>query len=545
MNVSVAEVAYALAQGQSSGISAQGIISLSLIVTGVLAVKYPPRKMLGRLTRTQPDVPPAEPVGPAAWGPSVLPDSAGLPSDLAPYAVPVGVPVAGPVAGSHAWAEDFDATGIPNSLMARLRPEAWAKMVADRGMNGMGLDKLSRTPFGVDVHVLFGGRMNLKTTMDNVRQIETGLDLDESWKIQIKPGPTKGSGIVRIITHDPLSESVVWTIPEGRVRLADPMWISRTPFGEDVHLSVNQRIGIFGTSGSGKSCAQRLIGAHVIQSEDADLEIWDLKFGTESQHYAGKATRITSVPDAVNRVVWFIGTEFPRRAAKMLERKTSSWKETPEDRALVVIIDEGNALIRGFTDVQLKSLYQVIEQGRAFGVYFVWATQYPKATNLPTEIRSQLGCRISLLLLSSEESTIVYKDDVSNGWAPHTLIGSGWMLIKDEDHRTPDESKARWLSEDVFRTVPLSGDRPSDSLPTVPDSSVAPMDNGTTTVSDDIRMVLAFANSPLGVSELSRETGRSKSAVHGALSRMVADGCVCKTSSDNRPVYSLPLADDH
>lgn len=608
MNPTVTEVAVLIASDHSSGISAQGVITLALIVAVVFAVRRPSKEERARRReeklaereeredeleekeaereereearerrrverearreareRRKAGKSVSVPVPPRVEPPGA---PAGLSEDLAPFVVPgpqappmpSAAPVEAPTLGDFVslgegapWATDAPTetppslSDVPPRLTHFLKPQTWNAMTRERKLDGLSFDHAEETPFGVDVHVRFNNAMNFKYVQDNLRQIETGLDCPDEWKVQLKPGSSKASGVVRIVTHDPLADPVVWTEPDGPVRLRDPLWLSRTPFGDDVFLSIKQRIGVFGTSGSGKSCVQRVLAAHVIQSVDADLEVWDFKFGVEAQHYAGNAHLITSLDVAVQRVRWLVEREFPRRAAIMLERGVSDWDETPEDPARVIVIDEGNKLTRGFSAEQMKALGEVFEQGRALGVYFVWATQFPKATNLPSEIRSQINCRISLLLLSSEESRVVFKDDVDQGWSPHTLIGPGWLMIKDSDHREPNESKSRLLSKEGLRAVPLSETarqgRDSALSEAEPGQDSLLSDPGQGSVPEDIWLVLSVSDCPLGVSELSRRTGRSKAAVHGALSRMEVEGQVCRTGTDSRPLFCLPLAD--
>ncbi len=473
---------------------------------------------------------------------------------------------------------------IPYDLAFRLQNANWKAMCRSRRLSGLERGDLEKTPYGVAVHVKFGGSLDFASVQRSVDQLETGLDT-ETGAIRLRPGRTAGSGILDVRIRDPLAEGVPWEEPAAPVRLAHPLLLAKTPFGDRIELDLKQRIGVFGASGSGKSCVERLIGAHVAQAVDADLEIWDLKFGMESQHYEGKAHRVTSVDAAVGRVDWLLNVEFPRRAEKLKERGVSEWKETPWDAARVIIIDEGNVVIRGFGDWQpekvegepaparggpLKDLFRAVEQGRALGVYFVWATQFPKATNLPTEIRSQLNVRICLKLESSEESAVVFKDDVRKGWTPHDLLGPGWLLVKSAAHRQPVEAKAVWLTSDRFKTVraavPDSGPDPDRTvLPsrtgqgqsgqslsqdragqdrTVSRDRTEPTlgspgqgtDTGQdrTDVSRDIEFLLVLSGDSLGVSELSSQLGKAKSTIHGALQRMVRDGRVVQDGAGYR-----------
>lgn len=446
--------------------------------------------------------------------------------------------------------------GIGYRLASRLQPERWDGMVASRKLPGLVRGKVRRTPIGIAVHLRLGGSLTLDDVTRNAGQIEAGLGLHRG-TARVKPVKRADKAILHVVLRDPLAKPTLWVPPQRAVHLKDPVRLAVDPFGDVIKLDIRQRLGIFGTSGSGKSCVQRLIGAHVVQATDAELEIWDLKFGTESQHYEGKAHRVTTVDEAAARVDWLLDTEFPRRAALMADQGTSSWKESPTTPALVLMVDEGNVIIREFKDDQLKRFFRVAEQGRALGVYIIWATQYPKATNLPTELRSQLNVRICLKLNSSEESAMVFKDEKNEGWEPHKLKGVGWLLIKSDAHREPNEARSIWLSEERFRDVPHVGVTPltpqkpacrpvpprPDFAPTVhltkPQKPVVELTKAipapaqerqvkkisvTPSVADDIRLVLAVSFKPRGVREIARLTARNPGTISKALDKLVAAG---------------------
>ena len=518
-----------LAQAGESGMSTQGVLTLLFVLFGFIAYKTPKGVwvFLGKKTGLKKRV--------DKWNGEEKKDE--LPPDVAKYAVQSDSPEPEesppePNEIEEPPFEDYSAPeGTPSDdPLTFLNPASWSEMCRKRKLGGLQFLGREETPFGIDVTVRFGGSMSFAYVQSNIDQLRTGLNLPHDWRIQLKVGTSSAYGIVRIVTHDPLEGELLWQPSSTVVRLADPLWISRTPYGENVTVQVKRRLGIFGTSGSGKSCVQRLVAAHVIQAVDADLDMWDLKFGLESQHFEGKAKRVTTVQQAVERTKWLMEEEYPRRAALMKEKRTSTWEENEENKALVVMIDEGNRIVRGFTSAQFKQLAEAIETGRALGVYFVWATQYPKSENLPTEIRSQFDCRICLLLLSSEESRVVYKEAVDDGWAPHLLIGPGWMYIKDIEHKVPEESKALWLDKETIPSIPASA-------PTQPEQTYTSIEDNSVTA--DICRALSDPDAPLamGVSELSRRTGRTKSGLHAALSRMETMGQVCKTEDK---LYYLP-----
>jgi hypothetical protein len=560
-------------QQPDSGISAGGVFTLVVAVGIAVAVKW-----TGRRNRTVPQTGPKQDTKGSGSAPEALPVvgmeqlRGNSPAPVLEKAAEKGASLMdGPRAKLLAHK-----LGIPQALAQKLQKESWSAMCRDRNLAGLERGEMEATPYGVAVHVEFRGRLDFAVVQRGVDQLETGLDV-LSGTIRLRKGVTAGRGIVDVRLRDPLADGVPWEAPAVPVRLAHPLKLAVTAFGDTVELDLKQRIGVFGTSGSGKSCAQRLIGAHVAAAIDAELDVWDFKHGVEAQHYAGKAHQVTSVGDAVSRVDWLLDTEFPRRAAKMKERGVSEWVETPWDPALVIVVDEGNALVRGFGEwreeaeeeggkagakgAPLKRLFTAVEQGRALGVYWVWATQFPKAASLPTEIRSQLNATVCMKLRTDGEARVVFgDDDVSAGWAPQDLYGPGWLLVQDDTHTEPVDAKAVWLSVDSFRALSgtagsgqdtdraedrtvlpirtagqsLSADCPVPSpvLSAVPDRTAS-------TVSLDIWTVLLLSSDSLSLSELADRTGRAKSSVHGALAKMLEKDEVVRDGDD----YRLRVAD--
>lgn len=429
---------------------------------------------------------------------------------------------------------------IPLRLALRLQPDRWDAMVEKRRLAGLKRGKIKRTPTGVSVRLTLTGRLTAKYVHSQLRQIETGLGLRRD-TVRLRQVSRSDRLILEIKIRNPLEGDVPWERPSRKTRFSDLVRLSVTEFGDVVSVSVKNRLGIFGESGSGKSCTQRVVGAHALLSVDAGLEVWDLKQGVEAQHYRDKAYVVTTVPAALDRLAWLLDEEFPRRAAIMKKRGWSEWRETEKDPAHLIIIDEGNVVVRDFTAGQFGRMCTAIEQGRALGIFFVWATQFPKAENLPTQIRSQLNITICHKVRNSEEAQVVFKDDVKKGWAPHTLAGEGWVMVQSNRHREPVESKVVWLSTDTFRSLELVGTVPGRSVTVIDEEpqDAAPEQSGKPSVADDVWAVLAVSPDPLGVSELARRTGRSKAAVHAALTKLAESGFVQRTDQG----YMIPVKD--
>jgi hypothetical protein len=436
---------------------------------------------------------------------------------------------------------------MPIRLAYRLQRERWREMCAARKLVGLRRGRVRRTPMGVDVRVTLGGSLTLETLNARIRDLETGLGTRRG-AIRIEPRDSAHKATVRITVRNPLARAVRWQAPDGPVSITAPARLSMNPFGEWADVDLQQRILIVGASGSGKSSVQRVLAAPVILADDAQLEVWDLKQGTESQHYEGKAdVRVTDIEQCRQRIRHLMDVELPYRAAVMKRLGTSTWPTSPEHPDRIVMVDEGAALIRGLDDDELAELFTFLEQARAFGIYLWWATQFPKSSNLPTELRSQMSCIIALKMRRASESRIVFEDLVREGWTPHRLAGKGWLMVLDDDHDEPEETRAAWLDERVFRQLPAPRPRPADPAPAPPQPRVtlekpavaAPTPAPVARVAEpapeaaDARTAVlgaleAAPEAGVSVAELQAATGLSKSRVYELLAELLKAGDAVK-----------------
>lgn len=405
---------------------------------------------------------------------------------------------------------------LPGGLMSKLQKDAWTRMVTEKKIPGLVWDGVEESPFGIGVRVKFEGVMNYAAAQAAVRHIEAGLDVPAG-TVRPKAGDTMGGGSIEIRTKTPFPGGLLWEAPSGPVRLADPIHLATTPDGEKVFLNIKQRVLVSGESGSGKSGTQRVISSHVILAEDADLEFWDLK-RVEATVYAGKARCVTTVQEAADRLAWLMEEEYPRRMDLMIGRRVTSWRETPEDPALVLMVDEGNDLMRDFSTEQKAQLFSAVEKGRALGVYFVWATQFPKGTNLPTELRSQFSAKVCLRLSSIKESRVVLdEDDVANGWSPH-LLDAHWTLLKDRDNKSPREALVPEVKDEVFESLvpgglksPGQGDSNQETCPPQGDMSLE----------DSIMLCLLMSPGPMSGRALAQELGKPRTTVERVVESLI------------------------
>ncbi|WP_344535946.1 hypothetical protein, partial [Streptomyces albiaxialis] len=198
---------------------------------------------------------------------------------------------------------------MPIRLAYRLQPDRWREMCETRKLVGLKRGRIKRTPMGVDVRVTLGGSLTLETLTARIKDVETGLGTRRG-AVRIEGADKANKATVRITVRNPLAKNVPWSQPSAPVSITDPARLSMNPFGEWTEIDLQQRILVVGASGSGKSSVQRVLSAPVILATDAELEVWDLKQGTESQHYEGKAAvRITTSEQARERLNWYMSVE--------------------------------------------------------------------------------------------------------------------------------------------------------------------------------------------------------------------------------------------
>jgi len=433
-----------------------------------------------------------------------------------------------------AWAARLE---MPIKLAYRLQHGRWEEMCHDRDFVGLKRGVVKKSKVGIDVHVTLNRKLTLELLSSKVSALEAGLGTKRG-VIRISPGKTANKAIVRIVLRDPLAKDVSWVRPIGDVSISDLCRVSMVPSGDWIQIKLQQRILIAGASGSGKSVTQRILAAQVIMAKDADLEVWDLKHGTESQHYAGKVIdRITTSSEAGARIKHYMQVELPRRARIMKELGTSTWPTSEKNPDRVIMIDEGSDLTRHLKKDELKQMYTLVEMARAFGIYIWWATQMPKATNLPTELRSQMSCVIALKLGRKGESQIVFEDRVHEGFTPHSLPGKGWMFVLDAEHQVAQESKAPYISEGQFKGIKPA--RPSSFPPPFP---VHDPDVPEKVSLEKEKILVTPLNTPKAILEalkggevfsatqLIESTGRSKSQVYDSLNQLLSEGKVIRES---------------
>lgn len=152
------------------------------------------------------------------------------------------------------------------------------------------------------------------------------------------------------------------------------MEIGVTEDGQPVRVLVLRRnVLVGGIMGSGKSGVLNLIIANLAACRNVVLWGIDMKGGMELQPWASCFERLAFTPAQATQLFRDAVKRLEERAARMAAEGKRVWEPTPEDPALVIIVDEYAEL----PDAAHGDADSLARLGRAVAVNLIAATQRP------------------------------------------------------------------------------------------------------------------------------------------------------------------------
>jgi S-DNA-T family DNA segregation ATPase FtsK/SpoIIIE len=360
--------------------------------------------------------------------------------------------------------------------------------------------------------------------MNQVPAIESGLGIRPG-SVRALPDPDRADRVIlRVIETDPHAQAIAWP-GQPETLITRPVDIGLFEDGRTVGAVILRRNALIGgTTGSGKSGIVNVILAYLIAC--ADVTVWgvDLKGGMELQPWAQCLPRLATTPRETAALFRDATTELDRRAGMMTARGARVWNPTPDDPALVIVVDE-YAEMPGEAQDDSDS---VARRGRAVAVNMIAATQRPTQEAMGgNAVRSQMDVRICLRVRERRDADLILGQGfVNSGWHAHALTQPGAFLISAPEHSAPERARGYLITDDqIARHAarhagrwPVPGAPGPDSAPGTPGSTLTPE-----------------ALSPRGEE---REAGHG--AADGAESALWA--ALCQASAEGLPVWVLMSA---
>lgn len=281
-------------------------------------------------------------------------------------------------------------------------------------------------------------RLRVWPARQTVRQIINALPMIESgmehkiWKAEPVAGDVNA---IDISAGTPPSFETLLIPEQMRIcRPSDSNWrvyMGWNVLGEEVHLDPHNKSALLltGEPGSGKSLLlQRLLRSW--KKSDAIVHIADFKLSGDFDDLgADECPVLGGDVDSVIAMLEKARDVIDGRISQMAKfRQPNYWNYSPDTRPplYVIAIDEVQELLEtsGVTKEQKQKaehaaalLRSLVKLGRSAGVFVVLSTQKSDATAIPTNLRDQMGLRISGRQFTPEASKAAL-GSVPDGFRP-------------------------------------------------------------------------------------------------------------------------------
>jgi hypothetical protein len=340
------------------------------------------------------------------------------------------------------WPHIAGTVGLPESRIASAVVDTW----------------------GWTAHIILKRGTTAAHAIAKIPEIESGLGLRPG-SVRVSPDQKRADRfIMRVVENDPHAEPIPWP-GQWITSVTKQMDIGVSETGRPVRvLFLRRNVLIGGIMGSGKSGILNLIIANLAACRDVILWGIDMKGGMELQPWAQCFGRLAFTPDQAKELFRDAVELLNERAARMAATGQRVWEPTPDDPALIIIVDEYAELpddAHPFADSAGR-------RGRAVAVNIVAATQRPtQAAMGSTAVRSQMDIRICLRVREPRDADLILGQGirVNAGWNAHALTRPGEFLISSPEHVMPERNRA-YLLTDARRDEHMSQFAPRRPRPT-------------------------------------------------------------------------------
>jgi S-DNA-T family DNA segregation ATPase FtsK/SpoIIIE len=322
----------------------------------------------------------------------------------------------------------------------------WPDIAGDVGLPGSRMVNVVVDAWGWTARVILKKGMTTAHAIAKMPEIESGLGLRPG-SVRVFPDEKKaGRFIMRVVENDPHAEPALWP---GRwvTSVTKPMEIGLSEDGREVRvLLLRRNVLIGGIMGAGKSGVLNVIIANLAACRDVVLWGVDMKGGMELQPWAGCFDRLAFTPQQATQLFADAVQWLNERAARMAAEGKRIWEPTPEDPALVIIVDEYAEL----PEEAHPDADSLSRRGRAVAVNLLAATQRPTqaAMGKGTAVRSQMDIRICLRVREPRDADLILGQGmVNSGWHAHKLAKPGEFLISGPEHAMPERNRAYLLND--------------------------------------------------------------------------------------------------
>jgi hypothetical protein len=436
---------------------------------------------------------------------------------------------------------DGELSAEERRLMERLNPSWWVQHAEERGLSGTLTENPEMTPAGIVCGVRLDGKWSAKELASKADSVRALLGMKSETRMQISRGSHGDRALIVVRTRSASDGvSMFWTPDHVGIGVDEVT-------GEfvDLPLKAGTHILTAGRTGMGKSVSWRPLVMRAVLAEDWTAVVIDPK----RQEAIGWQHCLRCVGQETDREermahIYAVAKELTREMHRRQGLATgAAWVPDgrPENRNLLVVIDEGAAIVRmskrkEYADV-LDLFEELWSEARSVGYQFVWATQFPtKAVGVPAAVKENMSAFLSLTVNPGEAERAIFGETAQQeGWLPSRLDGIPGRAMLQYGKRTPDPLRLWRVTDGMVAGLPPAEPWRSPGLPVVPEQATAP---ALTLVKDaapaaepttrDRVLDVVTMGGPLTRKEIAEATGLKAPAVSRAAKALIADGLIAE-----------------
>jgi S-DNA-T family DNA segregation ATPase FtsK/SpoIIIE len=325
--------------------------------------------------------------------------------------------------------------------------QTWPTVAENMGLPGSRIASIVVDVWGWTARVILKKGATAAHAVSQIPAIESGLGIRPG-TARVIPDPGRADRfILRVIETDPHAHPIPWPGPTIK-SITRPIDLGLSEDGQPVTITILRRnMLIGGTTGAGKSGILNIILAVLVACRDVVIWGVDLKGGMELQPWAQCLGRpLATTPEEANQLFRDAVTEVNKRAARMAAQGKRTWEPTPDNPALLIVVDEYAELPEESHDCADS----IARRGRAVAVNLIAATQRPTQHAMGKHaVRSQMDVRICLRVRERRDVDLVLgQGSFNSGWHAHALTQPGTFLISAPEHTSPQRYRAYLITDD-------------------------------------------------------------------------------------------------
>lgn len=440
-------------------------------------------------------------------------------------------------------------------LLQRLDPSFWVQHAEERGLSGTLTERPEVTAAGIVCGVRLDGTWSASKLAAQADSVRALLGMKSETRMQISRGSHGDRALIVIRTRSASDGiSMIWTPDHVGIGVDEVT-------GEFVDLPLKAGVHVLaaGRTGMGKSVSWRPLVMRAVLDEDWTAVVIDPKRQEAIgwQHALRCIGQETDREERMGRI-YGMAVELTREMHRRQGMATgATWVPDgrPENRNLLVVVDEGAAIVRMSKQKQFKDVLDLFEElwseARSVGFQFVWATQFPtKSVGVPAAVKENMSAFLSLTVNPGEAERAIFGETAQQGgWLPSRLDGVPGRAMLQYGKRTSDPLRLWHVTDGMVAGVPaasawfspwsMDADAPAESRPALrlvkgqdyelaPPAAPVPAQRSETetAVLDAVRAV----GGPARQKDVVTSTGLAKGTVSKAVTKLIEAGALVRAA---------------